>query len=73
MVHQEGGCRMTKKPIYGMSSEQMKQLIEERRLRDENADPDQVCRNCVNYPCFRGIENLSSNFAVTCKRWRMKP
>ena len=59
------------KAKFGMSSEQMKMLIEERRERDENANPTQVCKNCVNYPCFRGIENLSSNFALTCKRWRM--
>lgn len=59
------------KAKFGMSSEQMKRLIEERREREENANPTQVCKNCVNYPCFRGIENLSSNFALTCKRWRM--
>lgn len=60
------------KPKFGMSSEQMKKLIEERRQREENANPKQVCKNCVKYPCFPGMDNLSSNFALTCKRWRMK-
>lgn len=31
------------------------------------------CReNCENYPCFRGIDNLSSNLARTCLKFKMK-
>lgn len=71
-VKREQAAKPKEKPKFGMSSEQMKKLIEERRQRDENANPTQVCKNCVNYPCFRGMDNLSSNFALTCKRWRMK-
>ena len=60
------------KAKFGMSSEQMKKLIEERRQREENANPTQVCKNCVDYPCFRGIDTMSSNLALTCPKWRMK-
>lgn len=60
------------KPKFGMSSEEMKRLIEERRLREENANPTQVCKNCWLFPCFSGMENLSSNFALTCKKFKMK-
>ena len=60
------------KPKFGMSSEEMKRLIEERRLREENANPTQVCKNCWLFPCFSGMENLSSNFALTCKKFKLK-
>lgn len=60
------------KPKFGMSSEEMKRLIEERRLREENANPTQVCKNCWLFPCFSGMENLSSNFALTCKKFKIK-
>lgn len=33
---------------------------------------ERVCRNCTNYPCFNGIETMSSNLAATCKRWHLK-
>lgn len=60
------------KPKFGMSSEEMKRLIEERRQREENANPTQVCKNCAKFPCFPGFENLSSNFALTCKKFKLK-
>lgn len=33
---------------------------------------EQVCRNCWLYPCFRGIENMTTNFALTCRKWHLK-
>ena len=31
-----------------------------------------VCINCWLYPCFKGIENFSTNFALTCRSWKLK-
>ena len=35
-------------------------------------DRVKACRNCWLYPCFTGIENMSSNLAETCKSFRLK-
>ena len=35
-------------------------------------DKVQACRNCWRYPCFKGIENFETNFALTCRSWRLK-
>lgn len=31
-----------------------------------------VCSNCWLYPCFKGIENFTTNFALTCRSWKLK-
>ena len=32
-----------------------------------------ACReNCQRYPCFKGIENLETNFAQTCHDYKRK-
>ena len=31
-----------------------------------------LCHNCWLYPCFRGIENFTTNFALTCRSWKLK-
>ena len=28
-----------------------------------------TCRKCYNYPCFYGIDNISSNLALTCHNY----
>lgn len=33
---------------------------------------DRRCEDCVCYPCFQGIENFDTNFALTCKGYREK-
>ena len=32
----------------------------------------QVCANCWLFPCFTGIETMSSNLALTCRKWHNK-
>ena len=39
------------------------------RVRSNRA---QVCSKCWLYPCFRGIENFTTNFALTCRSWKLK-
>ena len=35
--------------------------------------PARSCKNCVNYPCFSGIENMRSDFAKHgCKNFEKK-
>ena len=29
------------------------------------------CPNCTHYPCFDGIENISSNLALTCHSYKV--
>ena len=31
-----------------------------------------ICYNCVEFPCFSGIESISSNLALTCYKYRIK-
>lgn len=31
-----------------------------------------TCRDCGKFPCFRGIENFETNFALTCHDFRKK-
>lgn len=38
----------------------------------EKPEERKVCANCWRYPCFRGIETMSSNLAETCKNWHMR-
>lgn len=30
---------------------------------------DATCLSCKRYPCFKGIETISSNLAETCHRY----
>ena len=30
------------------------------------------CTNCNLYPCFKGLDNLSSNLAITCRNFKKK-
>lgn len=31
-----------------------------------------TCAKCVKFPCFTGIENMSSNLAVTCHQFKRR-
>lgn len=31
-----------------------------------------TCKNCTRYPCFAGIDNMFSNLAETCHRFKKK-
>lgn len=41
-------------------------------VRRERYDRAKVCLNCWLYPCFNGIDTMSSNLAVTCKSWHLR-
>lgn len=41
-------------------------------LRRETEAKARICPNCGYYPCFQGMENISSNLAETCKSWHLK-
>lgn len=30
-----------------------------------------ICQTCNEYPCFVGQENIETNFAITCKRYKL--
>ena len=35
--------------------------------------PERTCKNCILYPCFRGIENCSCDMAkYGCKLYKAK-
>lgn len=41
--------------------------------REEEQKVVPTCRdNCVNYPCFRGIDTMKSNLALTCANFKEK-
>lgn len=38
----------------------------------QRARAARVCANCINYPCFAGIETMSCNLAITCHKYSNK-
>lgn len=50
----------------------LKKYIQETRIVTNNTveKKEEVVRscknNCTNYPCFKGIDNMSSNLSLTC-------
>ncbi len=37
-----------------------------------NVPREALCVECASYPCFRGLENMASNLAETCKSFQRK-
>ena len=42
------------------------------RKRRRNAQAGRFCKDCWLYPCFQGIDNFSTNFALKCQNWHPK-
>lgn len=40
-------------------------LATQERLKSAE-DDDKTCKVCSRYPCFKGIDTMSSNLALTC-------
>lgn len=48
-------------------AERASKLAADKHMRRKMAkDGELVCRNCWLYPCFKGIDTMSSNLAETC-------
>lgn len=56
----------------GTKVETVRQYASKANVRRERYDRARVCRNCWLYPCFDGIDTMSSNLAVTCKSWHLR-
>lgn len=56
----------------GTKVETVRQYAAGTGIKRERADRAQVCRNCWLYPCFKGIENFETNFALTCRSWHLR-
>lgn len=56
----------------GTKVETVRQYASKAHVHRERYDRVRVCRNCWLYPCFSGIENMSSNLAKTCKSWHKR-
>ena len=56
----------------GTKVETVRQYASKAHVRRERYDRARVCRNCWLYPCFNGIDTMSSNLAVTCKSWHLR-
>ena len=46
--------------------------LKKKRAKQKHESLKQECKNCVNYPCFEGMENIESNLAETCKSWHLR-
>ena len=46
-------------------------MMQDHRER-RKGEREQVCANCINNPCFTGIETLWSNLALTCPSYHNK-
>lgn len=46
-------------------------IVKERRPpRKQNNRKNVVCAMCEKFPCFKGIETMSSNLAETCQKFK---
>lgn len=44
----------------------------EYELKRHRKPLPQLCTNCEKYPCFEGIDNMSSNLALTCHSYTQR-
>lgn len=56
----------------GTKVQTVRQYASEAHVHRERYDRARVCRNCWKYPCFKGIENFETNFALTCRSWHLR-
>lgn len=56
----------------GTKVETVRQYASKVHVHRERYDRARVCRNCWKYPCFKGIENFETNFALTCRSWHLR-
>lgn len=56
----------------GTKAETVRQYASKAHVHRERYDRARVCRNCWKYPCFKGIENFETNFALTCRSWHLR-
>ncbi len=43
------------------------------RYGKEVITEDRTCKsNCERYPCFRGIDNMKTNFSLVCFKFKQK-
>ena len=56
----------------GTTEHSVRQYASKAGMQRARCDRAQVCRNCWLYPCFKGIEGISSNLALTCRSWSPK-
>ena len=54
------------------SEHTVRKYASKAHVRRERYDRAKVCRNCWKYPCFKGIENFETNFALTCRSWHLR-
>lgn len=60
-------CMRERRRRYLPTTEEraIKREIKAQKISRKNA----ICKNCKNYPCFRGIDTIKSNLALTCKNY----
>lgn len=58
--------------VCGSTEHSVRQYASKSGIHRVRSNMAQVCHNCWLYPCFKGIENFSTNFALTCRRWKLK-
>lgn len=56
---------------YAEHHNEMKVQQVSRRSKPDPV-PDKVCDKCWLHPCFEGMENISSNLALTCQKFHEK-
>lgn len=55
------------------AEEMEKKLKHQQEIEAQPAATDRTCRdNCEFYPCFTGIDTMSSNLALTCLRFKRR-
>ena len=80
-------CVKARQAEYARSKKVMERSAELQRLRRERIAREQereqekakakanvnTCKkDCLRYPCFQGIDNLKTNFALTCVKFNKR-
>ena len=80
-------CVKARQAEYARSKKVMERSAELQRIRRERMAREQekeqekakakanvnTCKkDCLRYPCFRGIDNLKTNFALTCVKFNKR-
>lgn len=48
----------------------MRDGVVKRPARRPKCRKNVTCENCDRYPCFKGLETMSSNLAETCQKFK---
>ncbi len=59
-------CKVIAQRLGASYSNVMRYINDYKNSLSVNAKAEKTCKDCARYPCFKGIDTMSSNLALTC-------